>query len=127
MVPRKRSDEKETFWRKAIDRQRRGGATIREFCRREGLSESSFHAGRRVIAKRDSEREDGAARGGQELVPVDVLATGQDAASMWAVERRLEIVTPGGWTLRFDSGARPEIVGEWLDVLARRQGGGAAC
>ena len=36
-------------WRRRIERQRSSGLSIAEFCRREGLSQASFHAWKRKL------------------------------------------------------------------------------
>jgi len=36
-------------WRQRIERQRRSGRTIADFCRSEGISQASFHAWRRKL------------------------------------------------------------------------------
>jgi len=56
MANKIRDPKREAFWRRAVARQRRGGLSIRAFCRGERLSEPSFYAWRRVIAQRDAER-----------------------------------------------------------------------
>lgn len=56
MANKIRDPKREAFWRRALARQRRGGHSIRAFCRSEKLSEPSFYAWRRVIAQRDAER-----------------------------------------------------------------------
>ena len=43
---------KEEFWNKAIQTRERGGLTIRAFCEREGLTESSYHFWRRQLIER---------------------------------------------------------------------------
>jgi hypothetical protein len=48
-----RDVNKERIWRDAISRWQRSGQTIRGFCREHGLSEFSFYAWRRTIARRD--------------------------------------------------------------------------
>ena len=50
-----RDGSKEAFWRSMIERHRQSGLSIREFCRREKLSEPSFYAWRREIARRDAQ------------------------------------------------------------------------
>ena len=49
MARSKRSAEKEKFWRRVVDEQRRGGLKIREFCQQKSLSEASFHSWRRAL------------------------------------------------------------------------------
>lgn len=51
-----RSAQKERFWRGQIEGQAACELTAREWCQREGLSEPSFYAWRRELAKRDRER-----------------------------------------------------------------------
>lgn len=53
MANTKRDATKETFWRDAIGRQAQSGLSVREFCRRNRLSEPSFHERRRTYRQRD--------------------------------------------------------------------------
>jgi transposase-like protein len=62
MAKWKRDAEREAFWRRALARQRESGLTVRAFCRREGVSEPSFYAWRRVVCERDAERRPTAKR-----------------------------------------------------------------
>ena len=48
---------KEARWRETLGRQAPSGLTVRAFCQREGLTESSFHAWRRTIGQRDQEEQ----------------------------------------------------------------------
>jgi hypothetical protein len=58
---KQRSAEKEAFWRGAVARQRASGLTVRAFCERERLVETSFHFWRRELMRRDGEAIDGSA------------------------------------------------------------------
>ena len=49
--------KRERFWRAVLRRQPRSGLTVREFCRREQLSEPSYYAWRRALARRDREAQ----------------------------------------------------------------------
>ncbi|TWT91721.1 hypothetical protein Pla108_42040 [Botrimarina colliarenosi] len=55
MAKLQRDAEKERRWREVLDRQAASGLSVREFCRRERLTESQFYAWRRTIGERDSE------------------------------------------------------------------------
>lgn len=44
---------KEAYWRKVLKRFAKSGLSVREFCRREQLTESQFYAWRRTIGERD--------------------------------------------------------------------------
>ena len=56
MAQMQRDETKDAFWRDAIRRQADSGLSIREFCRREQISESSFHERRRTFRQRDARR-----------------------------------------------------------------------
>lgn len=55
MANRQRDAGRERFWRKMLQRQAGSGLSVRAFCRREGLTEPSFYAWRRTIARRDAQ------------------------------------------------------------------------
>ena len=46
---------RERFWRAAVRRRESAGMTVREFCRRERLHESTYHFWRRELKRRDAE------------------------------------------------------------------------
>jgi hypothetical protein len=50
MFGRRGNLERRRFWREAIARQRKGGLSVRAFCRREKLTEPSFYAWRKRLA-----------------------------------------------------------------------------
>ena len=73
MAQHQRDSAKEASWRGALQRFISSGLSVREFCRREQLTESSFYAWRRSIGERDTKRSTGPA-----FVPaiVSVRSTG---------------------------------------------------
>lgn len=52
---RRRDPAKERLWRDRVAKLQSLGVSVREFCRREHLSESLMHAWRRELARRDAE------------------------------------------------------------------------
>jgi hypothetical protein len=50
-----RDPKRESFWREALGRHATSGMSVRAFCQREKLTESTFFAWRRTIADRDAE------------------------------------------------------------------------
>src|SRR5437870_2050754 len=52
----KRDPTKEKFWRRVLRQWRRSGVTGRDFCAQHGLSEPSFYAWRRELARRDQQQ-----------------------------------------------------------------------
>lgn len=55
MANKQRDAKREGGWRELLARQAASGLSVRAFCRREKLHESSFYAWRRTIAERDRE------------------------------------------------------------------------
>lgn len=127
MARSKRSGEKERFWRSMLRRQRQEGVSIREFCRRNSLSEPSFYAWRRELNNRKTERDDVGARRGDapsksQLIPVEVVdSIGTRNSRASGTKLPLEICTPAGFTLRFDHHASPETISRLLNVIDRYQ------
>lgn len=54
--PERRDPDKEKHWRGLLRAWRRSGLTGRDFCAKHQLSEPSFYAWRREIARRDREK-----------------------------------------------------------------------
>lgn len=132
----KRSANKEEVWRGLVEQQRRGGLSVRAFCRMKEISEPSFYAWRRELQKRDAMRTADGGNNGR-LIPVEVTRpTCENAtASSDDLKKPLEIGTPGGFTLRFGHDANAETIARLLDVIAqaatpatqRPAAGGASC
>ena len=53
MANKQRDPAKEALWRKRLKRFSASGLSVREFCKREGVTESAFYAWRRTIGERD--------------------------------------------------------------------------
>jgi transposase-like protein len=53
MAKLQRDPAKEALWRKRLKRFTSSGLSVREFCKREGVTESAFYAWRRTIGERD--------------------------------------------------------------------------
>ncbi len=132
---RRRDPVKERFWRRVVRRRQRSGLTVREFCRDEGVAESSYHDWRRELAQRDREQtsgEDGSgvkgispegsatSSGGSKevlaFVPVQVLP--DDGESF--PSRLIEVVLTSGETLRVPTRFDSRVLEGVLRVLEER-------
>ncbi len=121
---RRRDPEKERSWRRAFRDWRRSELSVREFCDWRSLSEASFYAWRRELAKRDRE---GVSRGGRtangpsmkagQFLPVQIVA---DAALDSGADRCLEVHLPTGVRLRIPSGFDRQTLADVLSALERR-------
>lgn len=78
---RQRDVEREAYWRRMLDRQRKSGLSVRAYCVREGLRESACRAWRRMLQHRDAEQRRPAEAAVPAFVPV-VLAGGQGRISI---------------------------------------------
>jgi hypothetical protein len=104
MAKRQRDPAKEQFWRQVLGQWQRSGATIRGYCARRQLSEASFHAWRRELARRDRT----AAKASATFVPVQILTEPMAA---------IEIVLPDGITVRVGPGFDRPTFGQVMAVL----------
>jgi hypothetical protein len=106
------------FWESMVQRQRDSGLSVREFCRRHKVSESSLYRWRRLTASPGASRspsvgqalrDDPASAGG--FVSLGVLAPDQSLPSVEVVlDRPMRLVIPSG----FD----PSSLRQLLAVLA---------
>lgn len=120
----RRDAGKERFWRGCVRQWRESGLSVRAFCRREALSEPSFYAWRRELARRETsalrsqppsrpQPRRAAKRGG--FVPVEVVA-----AKLAAPAASIEILLPRGRRLRVRPGFDRETLQTVLEILERR-------
>jgi len=58
MARRRFDPQRDWFWREVLARYRASGLSVRVFCAEAGLSEPSFYAWRRTIARRDGTSQD---------------------------------------------------------------------
>mgnify|MGYP005651368167 CR=1 FL=1 len=101
----------ERKWRELIERQRLSGESVRAFCRKHELRETSFYYWRRELKLRDreaaSKRETSPA-----FAPVVLIEELGGPAP-------IEIVLKDGATVRVRRGATSEQLGLVLDALER--------
>jgi len=129
MARAQRSVEKERFWRAKLAEQRRSGLNVRAFCSARAISEPSFYAWRRALKARDAEQAAGRrekiatgnSQGQQRLIPVEIVSARREPVSSMAVQtnQRMELVTPGGFTLRFAADASSDTLARVLDLVAQ--------
>ena len=73
MAKHRRDPAKEALWRKRLQRFAASGLSVREFCKREQVTESAFYAWRRTIGERD-----GAGNSEPAFVPAVINGEAQD-------------------------------------------------
>ena len=119
MANSKRSTEKEEFWRLALREHQQSGLTIRAFCQREGLSEPAFYAWRKKIENRQATNVPEPVSELGKLLPLEIVDSADD--------QLLEIVTPGGFTLRCGYAVEASRLAALVDVIVRCEQGAGSC
>lgn len=104
--------EKEASWRLHLEAQSRSGGSVRAYCRRHGLLQSSFRFWRQSIARRDLEGQLSTRAEGAGLVAVQVV---DELALPSANKGRLEIELVGGLVVRL----REDVGVECLQQVLR--------
>jgi hypothetical protein len=114
--PEWRDRAKERFWRRVLRRWQRSGQRVRDFCAAESLSEPSFFAWRRELARRDQEAADIVPR----FVPVQVRSEVEPMTASPAVTSVspavIELVLTNGRVLRVPAGFDPALLRQLLSV-----------
>lgn len=106
MAKVEREAAKERFWREALAVQAASGQSVRAYCQREGLSQSSFYAWRRTIAERDGAKA-------PPFVPVVVTDTAPSEAS-------IAVDLAGGHVLRLPASTSAAWLAELVLALEAR-------
>jgi hypothetical protein len=91
---RERDEGKAARWARLVREQERTGESVRGFCLRRGLSESSFHAWRRELGLRNRET----------FTPVTVTSVGEGRGE------GIEVVLSGDRSLRVHRGFDEETL-----------------
>ena len=105
MATSKRDPAKEALWRKTLKRFSASGLSVREFCKRENVTESAFYAWRRTIGERD-----GAGNSEPAFVPAVINGEAQHDES-------LVLALASGMKLHFPSATPAERVAELVRAL----------
>jgi transposase len=120
MARHQRDSAKEAAWRGLLQQFASSGFSVREFCRREQLSEAAFYAWRRTIAERDQPRSE---RDSQ-LTACDDLRSQSTAFVPVLVasshEPSLTLELPGGCVLRFTGASAAEQLADLIFALQAR-------
>ena len=111
----KRDGKKDAFWRRVIGRQPSSGMSVRAWCRKHALRESSFYWWRRQLARRDAKAS--------VLVPVRVTSNRSasevfDLSATNGLLSRIEIVLPARRRVRLIGPVDRQALTDVLAVLA---------
>ena len=131
-----RDVQRERFWRAVLRRQGRSGLTTREFCRQERLSEASYYAWRRELARRDREPQTGPRQRRQGCGVASLTAGKRSPAASRPLFQELailegsgrngagcclEIILPDGCRLRVPEEVDRGLLADVLSLLEARR------
>jgi transposase-like protein len=108
MAGRPRDPDREQSWRRHVERQPATGLTIRAYCARHDLLESSFYRWRRVLAER-----------GRSPAPAFVPVTIVGPAAR-PTGPAIDITLAGGHRLRVRPGCDRDLLAAVLGLLGGR-------
>ncbi len=108
MAKHQQDPAKEAYWRKVLQRFATSGLSVREFCRREQLTESQFYAWRRTIGERDD-------TGGSQPAFVPAVVTKEMVR-----ESSIAVELVGGCVLRFSGSMATEQLADLVIALQSR-------
>ena len=120
-----RSFEKEQFWRLLLREQPGSGMSVKAFCRQRGVSVPSFYAWRRKFQQRDLRKDQQVDDQRDRLVPVQLVDL--TAGNRPDVANRIEIVTPGGFTIRVDHRFADSGLGRLLEAITSLEADARSC
>jgi hypothetical protein len=106
-----RRRSKERFWRRMVRQWRNGGLSVRDFCAGQDISEPSFYAWRRTIARRDAEATC--------FLPLQVITETKPASA--APGSGLEVLLGTGRVLRVAAGFDEPTLRRLLAILEEGQ------
>ncbi len=105
MANKQRDPAKEALWRKTLKRLSASGLSVREFCKRENVTESAFYAWRRTIGERN-------VAGNSEPAFVPAVINGESQQDV-----PLVLALTSGLELRVPSATPAERVAELVPAL----------
>ncbi len=116
----KRNMQKEVHWRVIVKRQARSGLSVCRFCAERDISEASFYAWRKKLARRD--REKVAASSGLSEKGAADCANDRAFIPLAVAEPQLamEVVHPLGYRVRITGEVDAESLKRVLDALDQR-------
>lgn len=86
-----RSAAKERTWRKHVADQARSGLNARAYCQRKGLSEPSFYAWRRELARRDEVSQAAGPQFAEIVLTGEAPVASRSALQIHLADARIEV------------------------------------
>ena len=125
-----RSAAKEQYWREVIDGWRRSGGSVRQWCSQRQISEPSFYAWRKTLAKRDAvagPEQPPRRRVRRKLAPAAMIPVEIVPPSSQPQSAPLEIILCGGVQVFVRAHCQPALLREVLTALRPEREESASC
>lgn len=118
----RRSGEKERLWRQVVEGHAGSGQSIRRYCTERGVSQASFFAWRRELARRDAaaKRLSGTSSQASPRPAPQRFAQLQIVPGELARDDLIEILLPAGALVRVPRGVCQGTLSRVLGALERR-------
>ena len=109
-----RSVERERFWRECVRGWQQSGCSVRAWCSQQQVSEPSFYAWRRELARRGAARAD-RRKPSRLFLPVTIAAEPTQPADRSPAPLRIDL--PGAVSLHVQRGCEPALLAAALNTL----------
>lgn len=118
----RRSGEKERLWRQVVEDHAGSGLSVRQYCIQRGVSQPSFFAWRRELARRDAAAKQlsGTSSQTSPRPAPQRFAQLQIVPSELASDALIEILLPAGALIRVPRGVCQDTLSTVLGALERR-------
>lgn len=110
-MPRLPDPVREQFWRQHLAHQAASGLSVRAYCRRHQLTETSFYAWRRSFQAAQTRGDSSASPAFLPVAVIDAVPERHDS--------RIDIRLADGTRLRVRAGCDQQFLADVLDVLQR--------
>ncbi len=125
-MAKKRSEEKQRYWRSVLERQAASGVSIAEFCRSEGVSAPSFYSWKRALGGSEAKAKK-AERSGARRVTGRISGMSASFVPVQITEEprlaKIQVVWPNGLSVHVPGECDPaevQAVLQMVDGLARQ-------
>ncbi len=120
-MAKKRSEEKERYWRAVLQRQAGSGVSVAKFCRSEGVSEPSFYSWKRRLLAGGKRKVRSPKRSERRRVPSGTSGVSPGFVPVRITEERrlatIQVVWPNGLSVQVPAECDPAEVQAVLQMV----------
>jgi len=109
-----RRSAKAEFWKQVLEEHSESNLSVSDFCSQKSLSDQSFYQWKRKLTPRPSSCSS------PSLIPVRIVPSAPAAVS-----RSIQVMTPSGYAIRFDSSLEPSQLANLIEAIESAKRGDA--